>query len=62
MFTLKHFADSIVKPTILAFIESGRADAILLDGEVLEIIAKDKELLSAFVSRIPALRERHGDI
>lgn len=58
--TLADFSRKVLHPSVLQAIASGRIDNVLLDPDVLSIIADDPELLAAFVKRIPALKEKYG--
>lgn len=54
--TLKEFSDNIIRPSVIAGIESGRFDAILLDSDILEIIGHYGDLLEAFKARMEKLK------
>lgn len=55
---IKDFSDRILRTSVIRAIESGRVDNALLDPDVLDIISSDKELMEAFVKRIPALKSK----
>lgn len=54
-FTLKDYADRILKPNIIARIRDGSLDDALGDPDCLEILSRDPETAKATVDRLREL-------